>query len=341
MTDTTTPFRIGADLDGVTYRFDDKMRGYLVEHRGYKAKELPEPVRWAHWDVWPLTKREWLTYFADGIEAGYIFSGDATDAYEGALHTLGAWCAEGHEVHVVTHRPPEAEAITVEWLAAADVPHTSLTFSADKTCVPVDVMLEDNIDNALACAEAGIPVLLFDHTWNREVWVHEGEEWDADGLITLKGRGLIRRVSGWEEAYRIVYDMAHPMPEPLASIIGEDSTNPKDRIGLTKPRVDLVPPAAIIEMARALANGADKYGAYNWREKDVRLTVYIAAAIRHLLQLLDGEDAASDSDVLHVGHVMACMGIVADAYHGGHLVDDRPPTGSAARIIAEYTTPTS
>jgi hypothetical protein len=117
----------------------------------------------------------------------------------------------------------------------------------------------------------------------------------------------------------------------------DDATNPKDRIGTAKPQVHLVPPAAILHVAKAMENGAAKYGAYNWREKDVRLTVYIAAAMRHLFALLDGEDVAADSGVKHLGHVGACAAILLDAEANGNLIDDRPPAGPAARVIDQLT----
>jgi hypothetical protein len=116
-----------------------------------------------------------------------------------------------------------------------------------------------------------------------------------------------------------------------------DTTNPKDALGLTKPPLRLVPSALVIHTSQAMAFGAKKYGAYNWRDKKVRLTVYIEAAQRHLAALLDGEDRASDSGVLHTAHVAASMGIVLDALETGNLIDDRPLPGPAARLIDEMT----
>lgn len=116
------------------------------------------------------------------------------------------------------------------------------------------------------------------------------------------------------------------------------STNPKDAVGLTKPRLDLVPPALLLHVAKAMANGAEKYGPFNWRENEVRLTVYIAAAMRHLLELLDGEDIARDSLAEHAAHVGACMGIILDAKETGNLIDDRPAKGCASDVIERMTT---
>lgn len=114
-------------------------------------------------------------------------------------------------------------------------------------------------------------------------------------------------------------------------------TNPKDRVGIKKPPVHLVPAAGIIEMAMAMKNGALKYGPYNWRSHPVNLTVYIGAAQRHLLQLLDGEDAASDSGCHHAAHVAACMAIILDALATGNLIDDRPVKGAASKLIDQCT----
>lgn len=116
-----------------------------------------------------------------------------------------------------------------------------------------------------------------------------------------------------------------------------DTTNPKDLIGLTKPQLNLVPPALKIHVAKAMENGAKKFGPFNWRDKKVKMTVYIAAAMRHLESLLDGEDIAADSGVHHAAHAAACMGIILDALECNCMFDDRPPKGCAAALIARMT----
>lgn len=129
--------------------------------------------------------------------------------------------------------------------------------------------------------------------------------------------------------------------DPAISVAGPaDGTNPKDLIGAQKPQVHLVPPALLIWVAKAMENGAAKYGPYNWREKKVRLTVYISAAMRHLLSMLDGEDVASDSKLPHAAHAAACMGIVLDAIECNCLLDDRPKKGRAAQLIEQLTVTT-
>jgi hypothetical protein len=81
--------------------------------------------------------------------------------------------------------------------------------------------------------------------------------------------------------------------------------------------------------------GATKYGPYNWREKEVRLTVYLAAAERHLRAILDGETTDQESGQPHAMHVAACMFIIQDASDLYKLVDDRPPAGNFPAITKE------
>lgn len=117
----------------------------------------------------------------------------------------------------------------------------------------------------------------------------------------------------------------------------KQTTNPKDLIGSKKPALSLVPPTAILELAMAFKDGAAKYGRSNWRTTQVRQTVYIDAALRHLLALADGEDHTRDSHVRHEAAVMACMAIIIDARAQGTLIDDRPVAGKFGGLLEEYT----
>jgi hypothetical protein len=113
-----------------------------------------------------------------------------------------------------------------------------------------------------------------------------------------------------------------------------DSANPKDAQARKKVPVGLVPPALVVGAAEALADGARKYGAYNWRDISIRYSVYIEAMERHLLALKDGEDIASDSLIHHIKHIAAGCAIVLDAIGHGNLIDDRK-LGPGAKLLAE------
>jgi len=115
--------------------------------------------------------------------------------------------------------------------------------------------------------------------------------------------------------------------------------NPKTRFGLAKPPIALIPGPALVVMAEAMRDGANKYGPANWRQKPVTTSTYTSAALRHLLAWIDGEEDAPDSGVHHLGHAMSCLAIILDAQAQGTLNDDRPTPGKTAELIAAKTRP--
>lgn len=116
--------------------------------------------------------------------------------------------------------------------------------------------------------------------------------------------------------------------------------NPKTRFGVTKPNLFLVPPASLIYQALAMQDGARKYGPYNWRGNSVTASIYVAAALRHIMAWMDGEELAADSQKPHLGHALACLGILVDAKETGNLIDDRPRVGATSKLIDDWTAPT-
>lgn len=127
------------------------------------------------------------------------------------------------------------------------------------------------------------------------------------------------------------------MTREYPRLAGGDGENPKDRIGVRKPPLHLIPPAAEVLESVVMALGAKKYGAFNWRSADVKASVYVAAARRHLLQWYDGQDDDPESGVCHLAHARACLGILLDALATGRLVDDRPTPGVSAELIRQFT----
>lgn len=108
-------------------------------------------------------------------------------------------------------------------------------------------------------------------------------------------------------------------------------TNPKDAIGGTKLPLDLIPDTGLAYAALAFLEGALKYGKFNWRIAGVRWSVYEAALKRHLWKVKEGEWADPVTKVPHIGNMLACLLILADAYETGMLIDDRPPSNHNAQ----------
>lgn len=128
---------------------------------------------------------------------------------------------------------------------------------------------------------------------------------------------------------------------PVAGTVQLDhnasSANPKQAYGDKKLPVHLVPPALVLITAPNMGDGAEKYGAYNWRHKKVEAMTYVGAIQRHLAAYLDGEDVDPESKrgATHLGAIAACVAILADASMMGNLIDNRPPRGKAGDHIRE------
>ena len=112
--------------------------------------------------------------------------------------------------------------------------------------------------------------------------------------------------------------------------------NPKTRVAASKAPLNLVPPSSTFYLSKAFADGAKKYGPYNWRSEPVSASVYYAALLRHMQAWWDGEDVAQDSKIEHLAHAMACIAILLDADSVGSLQDDRPTSGAMPLLLHTY-----
>ena len=116
--------------------------------------------------------------------------------------------------------------------------------------------------------------------------------------------------------------------------------NPKDVAGRSKPDLSLCTGPMLAALCAGLTDGARKYGVCNWRNISVEARTYCAAALRHIKQWEDGEEAAQDSNVHHLDHAIATLCILRDAMACGTWLDNRVPTGPApgtsTRVFAEH-----
>lgn len=116
--------------------------------------------------------------------------------------------------------------------------------------------------------------------------------------------------------------------------MSKNPPNPKQLNGDKKVPVQLVPPALTLGAAKALGEGASRYGPYNWRESNVEAMTYVGAILRHLYAYLDGEDIDPESPVgkRHLDGIAGSIAILLDATDGGFLIDNRPPKSAAPEL---------
>ena len=66
-----------------------------------------------------------------------------------------------------------------------------------------------------------------------------------------------------------------------------------------KPRMYLLPPKAIQEVAKVLTFGAQKYDEDNWKKLDNLQNRYTGASIRHIFAIMEGEELDEETGCYH------------------------------------------
>ena len=118
--------------------------------------------------------------------------------------------------------------------------------------------------------------------------------------------------------------------EDFVKIMGRPVT-PKEKLvnkfeGLKydqdKPRMDLLDPDHLEDVARVLSFGARKYAAHNWRN-GIAVSRLIAASYRHLGAINRGEDIDPESGLPHTAHLGCCVMFLGWTLANKPEMDDR------------------
>ena len=100
----------------------------------------------------------------------------------------------------------------------------------------------------------------------------------------------------------------------------EHDKGTKDDAG--KVRADLLPFAALTEVAEVMTFGATKYGAYNWHGLSV--SRLFGAAMRHTWAWWRGEDNDAETGRPHLAHAACCVLMALEQSLHRPEYDDRP-----------------
>jgi hypothetical protein len=93
------------------------------------------------------------------------------------------------------------------------------------------------------------------------------------------------------------------------------------KLDAEKPRLSLIPGAALVEIALVLEYGARKYAVGNWRH--VRPTRrYLDAALRHLHAAADGEETDPESGLSHLAHAACSLAFLLAFRAAGVALED-------------------
>lgn len=89
-----------------------------------------------------------------------------------------------------------------------------------------------------------------------------------------------------------------------------------------KPKMSLLPPIALEEVAKVLTYGANKYAPYNW-VKGLPLMEVLDSAERHISAWKKGEDI-DESGCLHLAHAACNLLMMIELSTIHNNLDDRP-----------------
>lgn len=162
--------RVGFDSDGVLDNFGEGVRETLMA-RGLGHLWKSGPIKKSYWNFyedWEWTFPQFKELVDWGVDNGYIFTGHWRD---GAVESVGRVLAMGHEVIIITDRafgsdPFNSRRNTIEAFARAGIEYDELHFTADKTSVQVDTMVEDKLENYDPLVAQGTPTWLINRAWN-------------------------------------------------------------------------------------------------------------------------------------------------------------------------------
>jgi uncharacterized HAD superfamily protein len=111
------------------------------------------------------------------------------EPYAGAAEAIGRWRAQGHFIHITSHRASAAHGATERWLQQAGIPYDELYCSFDKvsrcTEIGIDVLIDDSPVNLQRAIDEGIRAATLLHPWNRDL-VEEEDVIAADDWPSLE-----------------------------------------------------------------------------------------------------------------------------------------------------------
>lgn len=110
-------------------------------------------------------------------------------------------------------------------------------------------------------------------------------------------------------AYDSLEELSDHIPNCKDINLEEQTTSPYSQKA-AKLRPTLFPTEALLEGIKAFEFGTTKYAVDDWKVADLRPRDILNALERHLIAYKLGEKLASDSQVSHLGHIIANCAIL-------------------------------
>jgi len=187
--------KIGVDIDEICVEF---AKGYLMKYNEKygRISSFENLFSYNLWEPLELTKQEAVDLADEFYESDYFQNIQILDGAKESLTEL----AKDNEITFITSRPIKLKGKTESFIKS-NFPEFSfkLIFSNDffsqgnlskaEICLEegISLLIEDNKDYSVSCADKGVKVILFDKPWNK------GFEYEN-----------ITRVKGWKEALEVL-----------------------------------------------------------------------------------------------------------------------------------------
>jgi hypothetical protein len=155
--------KIALDIDSTLHHYWPLLDGIARERFGVA---LPYDEQ-RDWGITVL-ERDQLIEIVEATHSEENILG--AEPYPHAVETVRRWHAEGHWIHVTSHRHGRTRDATEAWLENIGLPFDDLHCSFDKVtrCVElaIDVLVDDSPVNLKQASEHGIVAATIVHPWN-------------------------------------------------------------------------------------------------------------------------------------------------------------------------------
>jgi len=120
-----------------------------------------------------------------------------------AQQTLAKLSSEGHRIFILTARSKNLNGTTRKWLKENGIPYYQLLHLKEgekyQVNVNLDVVVEDNLEDAIGWSQKVKNVLIYDHPWNQSKNVKK----------------YVKRVYNWNDIYREIIQLKTAMTPEL------------------------------------------------------------------------------------------------------------------------------
>lgn len=185
---------LGFDIDGVIANFSKPLLETIKENYGLNLK-VSDIYTFNLNIVLGITKAEGSQLITETLKKDLPLNIGAKETLEQLIH-------EGHSIYLLTGRYDHLRDITQSWLKEKGVPYTQLHLLniGEKYLAkvdPLDLIVEDSLEEALEWTHKVRNVLVYDQPWNK----------------TLNVRNLTKRVYNWNEIYNEIHQLKNAKPQ--------------------------------------------------------------------------------------------------------------------------------